>query len=349
MHMLYTESEEQEDHVVPQQQRLLDVILEQRYSEMPPHLISFPFYLGSVYLAILAVFLQAPGLHWRPPLSLDDRGIVLTPVQLSHAAAAVGFFVALLITFINALYSRNLAKRKVRVCVIYVNGISLITYCFLLIFGSPYIIAGTEEVEPIRYCQWLFTTPAIIYTVSSMLKSTRSLADTRIYATIADVVMIVTGFLERYFPSPYHEIFFMLSMVAFFFTMLHFTALADMGAVALVELSDRTNFQRINLYTFVVWTLFPVVRILSMMGISYVVEELLNTVLDVAAKLIYVVCIMVLKFASVEDILEERLLRAEDYVKTDTEREAQRDLRALEQVDDFYSRKLLAYQEADTW
>jgi len=163
------------------------------------------------------------------------------------------------------------------------------------------------------------------------------------------VVMIVTGFLERYCGSPFHELFFMLSMVAFFFTMLHFKTLAEMGANALIEISDRNRFHRIHSFTVTVWTLFPVVRVLSILGASYTTEELLNTMLDVATKGVYVVCLMVIKFTVVDDLLEERLVKAEDYVRKDVAREAKKDESVLGCVDAFYSRKLLAYQEAECW
>lgn len=343
-------SDSEEDHVVP---HFTDVVLEHRDVDLPMHLITYPSYIGSAYVLGLATFPYLPGIQWKDPPAIRNGSISFTYIQLAHAASAVGFGVALGITLISVWWKRNLVKRKVGICVIYVNSISFITYCFFMLCGSPYVLVerstGTDVLEPARYIQWLFTTPAIIYTVSSMLRRSNSLDLTRGYAFTSDVVMILMGFLERYFESPLHEIFFMVSMVSYFFTMLHFRTLANMGAAALVEESDRRKFHRIHKYTVIVWTLFPVVRVLSMVGISYETEEVLNTILDVAAKLVYVVCIMVIKFTVVDELLEKRLIKAEEYVKSDVAREAKRDRTALDCVDDFHSRKLLAYREADTW
>jgi len=343
-------SDSEEDHVVP---HITDVVLEHRDTDLPKALISYPMYIGSAYILGLALLLKLPGVYWRPPPTMQDGTISFTFLQLSHAASAVGFGVAQGITFVSVWWKRNLVKRKVGICVIYVNSISFLTYAFFMLYGTPSILVkrsnGTEVVEPARYFQWLFTTPAIIYTVSSMLRRSADIDLTRGYALLSDMVMILTGFLERYFESPLHEIFFMVSMVSYFFTMLHFKTLANMGADALVEEADRKKFHRIHTYTVVVWTLFPVVRILSMMGISYELEEFLNTVLDVAAKLVYVVCIMVIKFTVVDELLEKRLVKAEEYVRSDVAREASRDRSALECVEDFHTRKLLAYREADAW
>eukprot|EP00238_Polyblepharides_amylifera_P000153 CAMPEP_0196572300 /NCGR_PEP_ID=MMETSP1081-20130531/2375_1 /TAXON_ID=36882 /ORGANISM="Pyramimonas amylifera, Strain CCMP720" /LENGTH=121 /DNA_ID=CAMNT_0041889577 /DNA_START=966 /DNA_END=1334 /DNA_ORIENTATION=+ len=71
--------------------------------------------------------------------------------------------------------------------------------------------------------------------------------------------------------------------------------------------------------------------------------------LDLAAKLVYTVCLMVVNFTLTDQVLVDRLKTAQDYLDKKVERNVEREMDAISSVAEQHKRKLLAYREAESW
>eukprot|EP00238_Polyblepharides_amylifera_P008386 CAMPEP_0196593958 /NCGR_PEP_ID=MMETSP1081-20130531/77007_1 /TAXON_ID=36882 /ORGANISM="Pyramimonas amylifera, Strain CCMP720" /LENGTH=209 /DNA_ID=CAMNT_0041918085 /DNA_START=975 /DNA_END=1604 /DNA_ORIENTATION=- len=160
--------------------------------------------------------------------------------------------------------------------------------------------------------------------------------------------MIALGFMERYFLSPLHQIAFVLSMTAFGITLRHFRTLFELSAVELMHQQDRLNLRRVHNFTVCVWTLFPVLRLCKLAGIlSIETEEIGNTMLDLAAKLVFTVCLKFVNFVVIDQVTVDRLNLARQYFENLTNKKDDGEEHMY--FGDQSEGKKLAYKDAEVW
>eukprot|EP00241_Pyramimonas_parkeae_P018551 CAMPEP_0114320872 /NCGR_PEP_ID=MMETSP0059-20121206/26217_1 /TAXON_ID=36894 /ORGANISM="Pyramimonas parkeae, Strain CCMP726" /LENGTH=421 /DNA_ID=CAMNT_0001448397 /DNA_START=538 /DNA_END=1803 /DNA_ORIENTATION=+ len=335
----------------------LDEVLTSSRLGLGPSMTSKIVLVGLTGLYTILMFLagKMSNAYWREPVQVDEHGkYAMSLEQLVHFGSLVAFSVTFTMCMVDYAWTRSVVKKKVALCVCFINGIAAITYWFFFCFGMPRIRAngGSELTDlcPLRYLQWIFTTPAMIIVISCLVRKNEISKKLLGEALISDLIMIVAGFWEKYLGSPWHEFFFAVSLVAFVITQMHFKVLLDLGASVLVNKMDRLKFRILSWYTLMVWSLFPMVRVMSMFGLLRdETEEVLNALLDLAAKLVYAVSLMVLNFTVIDQLVEERLERAHNYIKNELARTTERDTQVIMSVSDMYEKKMLAYKEAASW
>eukprot|EP00238_Polyblepharides_amylifera_P002713 CAMPEP_0196580366 /NCGR_PEP_ID=MMETSP1081-20130531/28585_1 /TAXON_ID=36882 /ORGANISM="Pyramimonas amylifera, Strain CCMP720" /LENGTH=311 /DNA_ID=CAMNT_0041900217 /DNA_START=442 /DNA_END=1377 /DNA_ORIENTATION=+ len=254
-------------------------------------------------------------------------------------------------------WAREKVKKHTSLWVCYVNALSLATYAFLCANGMPFMNAPQGEVDVLRLLFWMFSTPGMINITACLVSHRKRIQVTdnhvsRVLAltVFSDVMMIFFGFLERCFEFPLHQLSFFASMVAFGWTLRYFKVLFELSAVELVHQEDRLNLRRVHNFTVCIWSVFPLLRLCQLGGfLSSEAEEIGNTVLDLAAKLVYTVCLMVVNFTVIDQVLVDRLHLAKEYLEKEVARSVERDMRVIDSVSEQYERKMLAYKEAEVW
>lgn len=187
----------------------------------------------------------------------------------------------------------QLSKSNPKSCLKYlmaviVVGLAVVSYVGMLISSK---VGTHDHVTYIRYTEWLLTTPLLLLDLA--LLANRSMCAT--FTLIGfDVLMIALGLAAVYAPDlPTKAVLFSLStlcMFAIFYILTppdHQSLDAD-GDVENKELYK--NLIRANLYTIVLWTIYPIVWLLGYDGfrlVSISIETLGYMVLDVLAKPVF--------------------------------------------------------------
>lgn len=283
------------------------------------------------------------GLPRASPTIFDERGhLILSPEHYVHAAACVAFAVALLVSTTSYVWSPQGTKKQVALVVCFINGVACSTYLGLAAGLTCLVESQTGElVEPVRYLQWMFTTPAFILLLTCLVKPETEAAGPVRHAIIADQIMIITGFFERYYRPPFREVLLLISCAAFAKEMINVNRLFISADEKMAVPADRTVLTRLRRITFLVWSLFPVVRFLSLTGLaSLTAEEMMFVCLDLLAKLGYSVSLMVGNFTLIDQVLENRLMRYEELFQVSRTQEEDATM-----LDGLYA----AYAEADSW
>lgn len=226
-----------------------------------------------------------------------------------HEIAAIAFMVAAMICVQAVWWAGDPVKRSIALWVFHVNMCSSITYGYFFLFGEPTIptLSGDGTTGCLRYLQWAFTTPAMVMCLSRLTERSASADRLLREAVISDVIMVATGFLERYLPWPYNAIAFIASTAAFVLVLYH---LYELFSIAGRELSvpAQKRLDYLYMYTLVMWMMFPIVRLLALGGaISRSSEEISFITLDLATKLVYAISLMQLNHVVIDTNQADRL------------------------------------------
>ena len=227
-------------------------------------------------------------------------------------AMAMAIFVVTLMADLLGLFSSNPLKRELFAIVSLINLVALVTYAFSLAkavdpvrFGVPALFAMGREVDIMRYVEWCVSTPLMVYLMWHLSLKGREAGgagwrpaypagtESRSFflTAAADVAMVITGCLSDLFfgvNPALSNAFLLVSCGLFYVTMRGMYAFIQRAkANMFIEQDiDRLNYMR-NL-TFLTWTLFPVVTILARVHvISFETQNLLYTITDTVAKVVY--------------------------------------------------------------
>jgi len=284
---------------------------------------------------------------------------VTTAEKLGQQFAAIAFLVAALICLQEWFWANCAVKKSISLWVFYINSVTTSTYFYFYLYGEPTVptywegvqtyLHHQETIGALRYLQWSFTTPAMI-TVISRLVAHSPQADRMLQnALLCDVAMICTGFLERYLPSPYHELFFIVSCSCFAHVLSDLTRLFRIAAQALAE-PDHFRVRALYMYTMAMWTLFPVVRLLALWGfLSRSSEEMGFTFLDLATKLVYAISLMQLNNVVVDQEVRLKLKKVQGVLRKEADVKNQHDGEMVRNSLQVYEDKMLAMREAAQW
>jgi len=267
----------------------------------------------------------------------------------------VAFIVTLMMAGIAYFWLLNPFKGIFSLTVTYISAVALTTYTFLLIYGVPGAwTTGSQRFEPVRFLEWLFTTPGMIFAIGCLTR--QGLQSGMVSkALLADMLMISFGFMDRFCEPPFRQVFFLASMASFIATFYYFQILFGYAEGVLVDQTDRDSLKCLHRFTIGVWSLFPMVRLLSLFGyLGDEAEDMYYTGLDVASKLVYACSLMVVNFTVFNQVIEHRLNRTrqilqqqQQQLKNDNENE--KNFEALGSVEQAYELKVLAYSEARAW
>ena len=135
----------------------------------------------------------------------------------------------------------------------------------------------------IRYVTWGLSTPLLVLDLTFLGRSKLPLVTALVGA---DVVMILTGFVATIMPDPLNMLWYAISCGAFLAFAVALLTTYKTQAKAQHPRSAAI-FDRIVLVHLFLWTLYPVVWILSVEGLGVFgtpTEAMLFTILDVVAK-----------------------------------------------------------------
>lgn len=189
------------------------------------------------------------------------------------------------------------------------TGIAAVAYLVMALGFGDVTVAGTE-LEIVRYADWLLTTPLMLLYLGLLAR-----ADRRILAALigVDVIVILAGIGATITGGAVGYTLFGVGTLAYLVL-----------AVLLVRsLPRRASFDNVRIegsfttlrnLTVVVWSLYPVVWVLSTTGVGLLLpntEALVVTYLDIVSKVGFV-AIAVRAIAVVADSGAETELQAAD-------------------------------------
>ena len=189
------------------------------------------------------------------------------------------------------------------------TGIAAVAYLVMALGFGDISIAGTE-IEIVRYADWLLTTPIMLLYLGLLAR-----ADRRILAALVgvDVIVILGGIGATVADGAVGYALFGVGTVAYL-------VLAWLLAQTLPRRASFDNvrikgsFTTLRNLTVVVWSLYPVVWVLSTTGVGLLLpntEALVLTYLDIVSKVGFV-AIAVRAIAVVADSGAETDLQAAD-------------------------------------
>ena len=230
-------------------------------------------------------------------------------------AACVTFAVAFMVSFTIWSWSTHPVKRSLAVLVTLINWVAFCTYAAQLAGLAPAM--GTAEagdaMQPFRFLQWAFTTPLLICALTSIAGDGPLARGLLRRGVACDLLMLATGFLERYGAFPGRAALFAISSVAFVGTMAPMAALFRLAAGALSAPEDAASLAALWRHMLAMWTLFPAARLAALAGLLGAnAEETVMAALDVLAKTGYSIVLMAGTFTLVDQMTERRLARAEE-------------------------------------
>jgi sensory rhodopsin len=215
-------------------------------------------------------------------LTLD--GEVFPFQQLYYVQMA--FATALFLNFICWLWTVDKDKARLFHLVVVINGIPILSYGLVASGLSPILIdVNGRRLIVIRYMQWLFTTPAMIY-----LYSLLSCVPTRdVLISMANgALVILIGYLANVLPPPFNLMALVGALVAFFMVMKildQTISIAMADCCSAEEESYCGALKGAKLLTTFSWVGIPAVWILAYCGLlSHSAEELLYEFFDFIIK-----------------------------------------------------------------
>ena len=120
----------------------------------------------------------------------------------------MAFSTCLLLDFISFLWTVDKAKKRLFYFVAVINGLPVITYSLLASGEAPIIVdAHGRRLVLLRYVQWLFTTPAMLYLYSIVSDIPRK---ELILAMALEYCVIILGLLASILPNPFDIIFLLV-------------------------------------------------------------------------------------------------------------------------------------------
>jgi bacteriorhodopsin len=198
----------------------------------------------------------------------------------------MAFVTSVFLDCICWLWTFDKDKARLFYLTLVINGIPAITYTLLANEMTPmFVDINGRRLIVIRYMQWLFTTPAMLY-LYSILSSLQS--NEVLIAMANGVIMIITGFLGNFLPAPFDSINVGLSFLTFYYVM---KTLDRSISLAISECgnSDDESYKHAlkgaHLLTTFSWVGVPAVWTLAYFGlISFAAEELFYELFDFIIK-----------------------------------------------------------------
>jgi sensory rhodopsin len=170
--------------------------------------------------------------------------------------------------------------------------------CYLAMalgLGDVVVGAGdsTHVVQTARYVDWFITTPLLLYTLVSLLTPALPSSVLLVAVIALDLYMIVTGLLAAVVADVTRWVWFALSGLAL--VLLAALMYGPIYRHARTGPSFRF-YQVLALFLVLLWFAYPVVWVLSPAGasvISFETENILYLLLDVLAKAVFSVLVLV--------------------------------------------------------
>ena len=195
------------------------------------------------------------------------------------------FATCLILDFISWLWTVNRDKSRLFYLAVVINGLPVVTYTLLANGVTPILIDTYGRRLPIiRYLQWLFTTPSMLYLYSII----SSVPDSDVVKSmVLGAGVILFGFVGGIAPQPFGIIFISMSFATFYFVLgslnkMIVTAIED---TLLEDASYRGALRGARHFMTLTWAGIPLVWTISVLGlVSNNVEELLFSLLDFASK-----------------------------------------------------------------
>jgi sensory rhodopsin len=197
----------------------------------------------------------------------------------------MAFATALCLNFICWLWTVDKDKARLFHLVVVINGIPVLSYGLLASGLAPILVdVNGRRLIVIRYMQWLFTTPAMIYLYSLL----SSIPSQEVVLSMANgAIVIITGYLANILPNPFGPIACTASFLAFFSVM---KTLDRTISIAVADCSDEEEsycgaLKGAKLLTTFSWVGVPAVWVLAYHGLlSHSAEELLYEFFDFTIK-----------------------------------------------------------------
>jgi sensory rhodopsin len=219
----------------------------------------------------------------------DPTSLVLggEPFPFHHCSLVqMAFATSLLLDFICWLWTVDNDKARLFYLAVVINGIPVMSYGLLASGVTPiFIDVNGRRLIVIRYLQWLFTTPAMLY-LYSILSSVRT---REVLISMANgIIMIVTGYLANILPAPFDLVALAAAFLAFYYVMQTLDkniALAVAECCSNEDESYRRALRGAQLLTTFSWVGVPAIWVLAYCGlISHSAEELLYEMFDFIIK-----------------------------------------------------------------
>jgi sensory rhodopsin len=168
-----------------------------------------------------------------------------------------------------------------------ITGIATIAYAAMTLGIGQLSVDGAVFYVP-RYVDWLLTTPLLVLYLAMLAKPRR-----RTYLTLVvlEVVVIGSGVLAAFSPSPFDVLSFLVGTVAFLVILRQLIVVLPRQA-ALSDHRPDAVFTKLRNLTVVLWSIYPVVWLLGPFGSGLLLvqtEAIVVTYLDLLAKVGFVV------------------------------------------------------------
>jgi len=162
-----------------------------------------------------------------------------------------------------------------------VTGIASAAYVVMALgFGS--IVVGGDELLVVRYLDWLFTTPLLVLYLGLLCRPGRRVLAG---AIVADVVVIATGVAADLLSGVAAAAAFVVSTAAF--GALLYMLVRTLPARATTGSVSSVTFTKLRNLTVVLWSLYPVVWLLTASGLGLLnpaTENMVVVYLDFISK-----------------------------------------------------------------
>lgn len=168
-----------------------------------------------------------------------------------------------------------------------ITGIATVAYAAMTVGIGQVPVDGAVFYVP-RYVDWLLTTPLLVLYLAMLAKPRR-----RTYLVLVglEAVVIASGVLAAFTPSPYDLLSFTIGTVAFLVILRYLVVVLPRQAALSAHRPDAL-FTKLRNLTVVLWSIYPVVWLLGPFGAGLLLvetEAIVVTYLDLLAKVGFVV------------------------------------------------------------
>jgi sensory rhodopsin len=203
--------------------------------------------------------------------------------------SVVNFVGALVMGGATALFLRAAAtdpdRRTDDLILAGITGFAFVAYA-LMGLGYGRVSVGGAEANLVRYADWLLTTPLIVWYLARLAGVSRGAV---VQLVALDVAMIGLGVVAVFTQGAVRWAAFLLSCAAFV-GLAYVLTRGIAAAVADRPLPVVTLFGKLRTLTVLLWTLYPVVWLLSPLGVGVLLGgDVASTYLymDVVAKAVF--------------------------------------------------------------
>jgi sensory rhodopsin len=232
--------------------------------------------------------------------------------------SVVNFVGALVMGGATALFLRAAAtdpdRRTDDLILAGITGFAFVAYV-LMGLGYGRVAVGGAEANLVRYADWLLTTPLIVWYLARLAGVSRGAV---VQLVALDVAMVGLGVVAVFTQGAVRWAAFLLSCVAFV-GLAYVLTRGIAAAVADRPLPVVTLFGKLRTLTVLLWTLYPVVWLLSPLGLGALLGgDVASTYLymDVVAKAVFGV-VALRSGRALDALAEDRVAVAPDPVVAD--------------------------------